>query len=168
LFGSSIVFLTFPRHLFGTRSSSTTRRMLIFSRIYFLRYILYRQSWTRDEACWCIVRRVSVSAGLFPYDSLDSQRANRGRSATIVAAYLMYSKNLDPEGALKLVRQARPFIECVYRLDSVDAILILPFVQALTLIFCSNWKFSINQTTGSRSRKKIFGDTTSNVRSTKS
>lgn len=35
----------------------------------------------------------------------------------------MYSKDMDPEGALKVIRQARPFVECACRLDSSDAIL---------------------------------------------
>ncbi|KAF9653644.1 phosphatases II, partial [Thelephora ganbajun] len=34
-----------------------------------------------------------------------------GRSATIVAAYLMYSHQLDTDGALKLIRQSRPYID---------------------------------------------------------
>jgi protein-tyrosine phosphatase len=38
-----------------------------------------------------------------------------GRSSTIVAAYLMYSRNLDPSSALELIRKARPNIECVLR-----------------------------------------------------
>ena len=34
-----------------------------------------------------------------------------GRSATIVAAYLMYSRQLAPDVALELIRTARPQIE---------------------------------------------------------
>ncbi len=33
-----------------------------------------------------------------------------GRSATIVAAYLMYARNLDVAGALALLQKARPSI----------------------------------------------------------
>ena len=36
-----------------------------------------------------------------------------GRSATIVAAYLMYTRNLDTEAALDMIRAVRPNIECV-------------------------------------------------------
>jgi hypothetical protein len=36
-----------------------------------------------------------------------------GRSATIVAAYLMYSRNIDTETALEMIRKVRPNIECV-------------------------------------------------------
>lgn len=36
-----------------------------------------------------------------------------GRSATIVAAYLMYSQNLDCETALDIIRKARPNISYV-------------------------------------------------------
>ncbi|KAF9449282.1 hypothetical protein P691DRAFT_799489 [Macrolepiota fuliginosa MF-IS2] len=38
-------------------------------------------------------------------------QAGVSRSATIVAAYLMHNKNLDPEGALELIRKARPYID---------------------------------------------------------
>ncbi|KAF8155595.1 hypothetical protein B0H34DRAFT_659598 [Crassisporium funariophilum] len=38
-------------------------------------------------------------------------QAGISRSSTIVAAYLMYSKQLDPETALELLRKARPSIE---------------------------------------------------------
>ncbi|KAF5357003.1 hypothetical protein D9756_006485 [Leucocoprinus leucothites] len=38
-------------------------------------------------------------------------QAGVSRSATIVAAYLMYRQNLDPEGALELIRKARPYID---------------------------------------------------------
>ena len=34
-----------------------------------------------------------------------------GRSATIVAAYLMYSRDLDTNAALELIKKARPNIE---------------------------------------------------------
>lgn len=34
-----------------------------------------------------------------------------GRSATIVAAYLMYSRDLDTNSALELIKKARPNIE---------------------------------------------------------
>ena len=37
-----------------------------------------------------------------------------GRSTTIVAAYLMYSKKLDPQSALELIRKARPIAEYVF------------------------------------------------------
>jgi dual specificity phosphatase 12 len=33
------------------------------------------------------------------------------RSATIVAAYLMHSKDLDPDSALKMIRRVRPYID---------------------------------------------------------
>ena len=36
-----------------------------------------------------------------------------GRSSTIVAAYLMYLKQLDPRTALELIRKARPSVEYV-------------------------------------------------------
>lgn len=36
-----------------------------------------------------------------------------GRSAAIVAAYLMYSRHLDTDGALALIRQSRPNVEYV-------------------------------------------------------
>lgn len=39
--------------------------------------------------------------------------AGISRSSTIVAAYLMHSRNLDPSSALELIRKARPSIECV-------------------------------------------------------
>lgn len=42
-----------------------------------------------------------------------SLNSRTGRSSTIVAAYLMYSRNLDPSSALELIRKARPSIECV-------------------------------------------------------
>ena len=42
-----------------------------------------------------------------------SLNSRTGRSSTIVAAYLMHSRNLDPSSALELIRKARPFIECV-------------------------------------------------------
>jgi dual specificity phosphatase 12 len=36
---------------------------------------------------------------------------DQGRSATIVAAYLMYSRQIDCETALELIRKARPSIQ---------------------------------------------------------
>jgi dual specificity phosphatase 12 len=36
-----------------------------------------------------------------------------GRSATIVASYLMYTRNIDTEAALEMIRKVRPNIECV-------------------------------------------------------
>lgn len=36
-----------------------------------------------------------------------------GRSATIVAAYIMYAKETDVEGALQTIVQARPSVQCV-------------------------------------------------------
>ena len=44
---------------------------------------------------------------------------DKGRSATIVAAYLMYAKGLDPTTELDLIRAARPYVECV-RLSSLS------------------------------------------------
>ncbi|KAJ7599078.1 hypothetical protein C8J56DRAFT_915807 [Mycena floridula] len=38
-------------------------------------------------------------------------QAGMSRSATIVAAYLMYSQKLDPEGALALIRKSRPNVD---------------------------------------------------------
>ncbi|GLB42290.1 putative dual specificity phosphatase, catalytic domain [Lyophyllum shimeji] len=38
-------------------------------------------------------------------------QAGVSRSATVVAAYLMYSKNLDTEAALEMIRNVRPHIE---------------------------------------------------------
>ncbi|KAF9528366.1 hypothetical protein CPB83DRAFT_854486 [Crepidotus variabilis] len=38
-------------------------------------------------------------------------QAGISRSATIVAAYLMYSRNLDRDSALKMIRQVRPFAD---------------------------------------------------------
>jgi len=35
-----------------------------------------------------------------------------GRSATIVAAYLMYTSKLSPEEAISMIREKRPIIEC--------------------------------------------------------
>jgi dual specificity phosphatase 12 len=34
-----------------------------------------------------------------------------GRSATIIAAYLMYSLKLDPESAIDMIRIVRPIVE---------------------------------------------------------
>lgn len=42
-----------------------------------------------------------------------SNSAFSGRSTTIVAAYLMYTEGLDTQGALSLIRQARPIAESV-------------------------------------------------------
>ena len=36
-----------------------------------------------------------------------------GRSPAVVAAYLMYSRQLDTEGALQLIRESRPDVEYV-------------------------------------------------------
>ena len=41
-----------------------------------------------------------------------------GRSVAIVAAYLMYSRHLDTEAALGLIRESRPNIECVLSTQS--------------------------------------------------
>lgn len=41
----------------------------------------------------------------------DTNKVSKGRSVTIVAAYLMYAKGLDPAAALALIRKARPFVE---------------------------------------------------------
>ncbi|KAJ3505705.1 hypothetical protein NLJ89_g7277 [Agrocybe chaxingu] len=38
-------------------------------------------------------------------------QAGVSRSSTIVAAYLMYSQKIDPQTALEIIRQARPFVE---------------------------------------------------------
>jgi protein-tyrosine phosphatase len=38
---------------------------------------------------------------------------NSGRSATIVAAYIMYSQNVDASAAIDLIRKARPTIKYV-------------------------------------------------------
>jgi len=37
-----------------------------------------------------------------------SSDSSLGRSATIVAAYLMHTRNLDVEAALEMIRKARP------------------------------------------------------------
>ncbi|KAF8761253.1 Dual specificity phosphatase, catalytic domain [Rhizoctonia solani] len=42
---------------------------------------------------------------------LISSFSDPGRSATIAAAYLMYSQGLDPTGALELIREVRPTIQ---------------------------------------------------------
>lgn len=43
-----------------------------------------------------------------------------GRSATIVAAYLMYTRNLDTESALEMIRTVRPNIECAHPDDDIS------------------------------------------------
>jgi dual specificity phosphatase 12 len=35
----------------------------------------------------------------------------KSRSAAVLAAYLMQSRQLDPDGALELIRKARPFVD---------------------------------------------------------
>ncbi|EMD35294.1 hypothetical protein CERSUDRAFT_116096 [Gelatoporia subvermispora B] len=59
-----------------------------------------------------------VSAITFIQAELDKQwgvlvhcQAGMSRSATIVAAYLMYSQDLDVEGALEMIRKVRPSIQ---------------------------------------------------------
>ncbi|EKM76732.1 hypothetical protein AGABI1DRAFT_131026 [Agaricus bisporus var. burnettii JB137-S8] len=58
-------------------------------------------------------------------------QAGVSRSATVVAAYLMYSKDMDPEGALKVIRQARPFVD-----PNVN------FLQQLEIFHKSNYRIS--------------------------
>jgi len=38
---------------------------------------------------------------------------NAGRSATVAAAYIMYSQNVDPSTAIDLIRKVRPNIKYV-------------------------------------------------------
>ncbi|OCH89205.1 hypothetical protein OBBRIDRAFT_732976 [Obba rivulosa] len=59
-----------------------------------------------------------VSALTFIQAELDKQwgvlvhcQAGMSRSATIVAAYLMYSQNLDVDGALEMIKKVRPRIQ---------------------------------------------------------
>ncbi|KAJ3551832.1 hypothetical protein NM688_g4482 [Phlebia brevispora] len=59
-----------------------------------------------------------VAAITFIQSELDQNRgvlvhclAGVSRSATIVAAYLMYAKGLDPTTALDLIRAARPYVD---------------------------------------------------------
>jgi len=41
----------------------------------------------------------------------DQSCCQKGRSVAIVAAYLMHSRDLDPDSALSLIRKVRPSIE---------------------------------------------------------
>jgi hypothetical protein len=38
----------------------------------------------------------------------------------VVAAYLMYSRGLDPDAALALIREARPIVQSVYSLVMIS------------------------------------------------
>ena len=42
---------------------------------------------------------------------LLNTNARSGRSPTIVAAYLMYSRQMDADAAIALIRQSRPDVE---------------------------------------------------------
>ena len=68
-------------------------------------------NWNLADGCWCTAKPVSVR--LFSLlSSLDSPlKALTGRSTTFVAAYLMYSRGLDRDDTLGLIRKARPIIQ---------------------------------------------------------
>jgi hypothetical protein len=63
-------------------------------------------SWIRVVVRWCTAELESVRANWLP-NIADLSLNLTGRSVTIVAAYLVYSRDLDAQAALDLIREAR-------------------------------------------------------------
>ena len=96
------------------KSSSTILKMQTSYAISCPLYTLSKQSSTKEGVYWFTVMVGSVSLAHFSkFSGLLDTIGGTGRSATIVAAYLMYSRNLDPEAALEIIRNVRPNIEYV-------------------------------------------------------
>lgn len=68
-----------------------------------------KRSWRKDAACSCTVKQVSVSRTYCFACERFSVRS--GRSATLVAAYLMYAKDIEVDDALELIKKARPNVQ---------------------------------------------------------
>jgi hypothetical protein len=65
-------------------------------------------SWIRVVVRWCTAELESVRATNWLPNIADLSLNLTGRSITIVAAYLMYSRDLNVQAALDLIREARP------------------------------------------------------------
>ena len=76
-----------------------------------------------------------------------------GRSVTIVAAYLMYAKNLDATAALDIIRQVRPsmwFVQATFSLQITKEMLLIfhfrspndGFLQQLDVFYQASYKVS--------------------------
>jgi len=75
-----------------------------------------------------------------------------GRSPTIVAAYLMYSRHLDTDAALQLIRESRPDVEYVFSTESgachspITSDSPNPgFLEQLDVFHCASYKVSRNE-----------------------
>lgn len=97
----------------ATKSSWTIPRMRTSWLTFCHPYTSSRQSSTRVEESWSIAKRASVRRSWDKYCEVFLFPNFTGRSSTVVAAYLMYLKDLDPRTALDLIRQARPSVEYV-------------------------------------------------------
>lgn len=71
----------------------------------------------------------------------DENPLSAGRSATIVAAYLMYSQNIDVPAALELIKKVRPTIQYVIS-RAHSCILALMILSDPTMAFSCNWRSS--------------------------
>ena len=102
-------YLISSRRLYGTRLCWMIQMTRMSWSTCYHPFISFRQSLTKGEAYWCIVKLELVSI-VTPFILLNLMQC-AGRSATIVAAYLMYSRDLDTNAALELIKKARPNIE---------------------------------------------------------
>ena len=71
--------------------------------------LMRRKLATKD--CWCIAKQAKVRSLYALHMVSDQSCCQEGRSVAIVAAYLMHSRDLDPDSALSLIRKVRPSIE---------------------------------------------------------
>lgn len=104
------------RHSSNIWSTSMTPMKKISWFTSYHRSLLFRLNWTETEVFWCTARQVSVRFRFSLYCLMTCGGMHWywiGRSATIVAAYLMYTQQIDCEAALELIRKARPRIEWV-------------------------------------------------------
>lgn len=78
----------------------------------------------------------------------------------MVAAFLMYSRNLDRDSALDLIRQARPSVgyALLTSCPSLD-VFVGPHLERVGLmkVLCTSWRFIIARSFESRRRTKISG-----------